>query len=143
MVWKNDLSDLPDGVKPEEVLFAWKVEERLRKDPLEDLPDAYLVHKSPEALVGIVIYAKWRGHWQANPFSVRGLVRKLLSLLPKQEISVDNSVADFVSVPREHLEFIMEKACFRDEGPTGEGWQSTLMQVAVRKISDALNRDRR
>jgi len=103
MIWKNDLSDLPPDVQASEVLFAWKVEERLRKDPAEDLPEAYVIQNSPVAISGIVIYGKWRGHWQANPFSVRGLVRKLLGLmpssvgsrtLPKLTIEVHSSTGD-------------------------------------------------
>jgi len=48
---------------------------------MDDLPLAYLVVKSPEAIGQIIVYAKWpRQGWSANPH-VRHLVRHLIDEL--------------------------------------------------------------
>lgn len=49
----------------------------------EDIPEAYLVVKTPDAIGTVVVYAKWpRQGWDANP-QVRHLIVQLLSQLEK------------------------------------------------------------
>lgn len=45
---------------------------------MQDMADEYAIVYDKDAIGGIVIYAKCRGEWVANPFSTRFLVRVLL-----------------------------------------------------------------
>jgi len=63
----------------EKIIFEWE----LPKDypnftGHDDLPEAYRVVEHDKAVGGIVVYARWKGEWEANPWSMRPLIRHLL-----------------------------------------------------------------
>lgn len=45
---------------------------------MEDLAEEYAVCASPKSNAGLLVYAKYNGEWQVNPWTVRFLVRDLL-----------------------------------------------------------------
>uniref|UniRef100_A0A6M3K899 Uncharacterized protein n=1 Tax=viral metagenome TaxID=1070528 RepID=A0A6M3K899_9ZZZZ len=47
----------------------------------DDLPEAYRVIESEKAAGGIIVYAKYHGEWEANPWNTRTLIRQLLAEL--------------------------------------------------------------
>lgn len=90
--WRDNLTDLPDDVNKADVLFAWTVEESVRANRMDDVAEAYVVESNPMASCGIIVWAKYHGKWEANPFSTRAIVRKLIDLItpPAEPVPVAN-----------------------------------------------------
>jgi hypothetical protein len=59
-----------------------------RKTPFDAIAEEYLVIDEPAAQSGIVVYAKYRGEWAANPFSTRALTVRLLETI--KELRMDS-----------------------------------------------------
>ena len=55
----------------------------------DDLPEAYMVDEDENCSGGVIIQAKFRGKWEANPWNTRTLVRQLLIELGKIKRPVD------------------------------------------------------
>lgn len=71
----TDLSQILD----EEHTLLLRFPGKALKDPLsEDVAEEYAIIKYDQAQSGIVVYAKYRGAWKANPWSMRPVVRELL-----------------------------------------------------------------
>jgi hypothetical protein len=69
------MSDTPrDG----NVLFDWTPEPGDQIHELDDIAEQYLVVEVPQALSGLIVYAKYHGEWHANPWTSRPLIRHLL-----------------------------------------------------------------
>jgi len=47
----------------------------------QDMASEYAIIDDPEANAGIIVYAKYRGEWTANPWSTRFVIRELLERL--------------------------------------------------------------
>jgi len=45
---------------------------------------------------------------------------------------------EFVTVPRKAIELILDRGCFQDEGPDGEGWASPDLRAAIDQIKAAM-----
>lgn len=69
------MNNIPLGEK-EQVRFYW--EPGRQPEKFEDLADAYAVVETPEADSGIIVYAKYNGEWEANPWGLRPLIKHLL-----------------------------------------------------------------
>jgi len=66
----------------------------------DDLPEAYRVIESKKATGGIVIYAKWQGEWEANPWNTRTLIRQLLAEL-KEAIFISRELLKGIKLHKE------------------------------------------
>ena len=65
-----------------EKIFEWKIPDDYRNfTGHDDLPEGYRVYEDNRASGGIIIEACWNGHWEANPWGTRTLVRHLLVLI--------------------------------------------------------------
>ena len=61
------------------IIFEWEIPpDHPNFTGYDSLPEAYRVEENPEAMGGVVIYARYHGEWEANPRCVRTLVRHLL-----------------------------------------------------------------
>ena len=80
--------ELPEDTKPENVLFEWEVpEDHPRFTEHDDIAQAYMIERCPEANCGIMVWAKYHGQWAPNPWSDRALIRKLvLDLKSSQKV---------------------------------------------------------
>ena len=47
-------------------------------DPCEDVADHYAIIANDRFTNGIMVWAKYGGHWQANPWNGRAVIRELL-----------------------------------------------------------------
>ena len=66
----------------DKIIFEWTVpDDHTNFTGHDDLPEAYRVEKNPDATGGIIVYAKWRGKWEANPWNTRTLIKHLLDKL--------------------------------------------------------------
>ncbi len=74
-----------DSIAPdnEYLIWFWEVD-RKPTHPFEDLAEAYAVTRSSEAASTIIEHAYWHGQWEANPFSSRPIVARLLECLAGQ-----------------------------------------------------------
>lgn len=76
-------------------IFEWELpEDHPNFSSHDDLPEAYRVFKNDCAVGGVVIEARWDGHWEANPWNMRTLVRHLLEQLSEKEQSKQPDSAD-------------------------------------------------
>ena len=63
-------------------IFEWKIPNDYRNfTGHDDLPEGYRVYEDNRATGGIIIEACWNGHWEANPWNTRTLIRHLLVLI--------------------------------------------------------------
>lgn len=63
----------------EKIIFEWTVPaDHPNITGHDDLPAAYRVVENEDAACGIIVYAKWRGKWEANPWNTRTLIKHLL-----------------------------------------------------------------
>jgi hypothetical protein len=69
----------PDLAPDERVL--WRSPPPPRVTEYDDLADEYLIAANPRALCGVVVYARFRGRWVANPWGVRPVAVLLLAEL--------------------------------------------------------------
>ena len=73
--------------KPEDAFWVWGgiPEKKIydKEDPRrhDDIAEEYVIEQREEAEAGIVVWAKYHGKWQPNPFSSRPVIAKLLSEL--------------------------------------------------------------
>jgi len=71
------------GNEIKNIIWRWTPEKTLydEKDPrrFDDVAEEYLITRNVKANSGIICFAKYRGEWQANPFSTRPIITKLLS----------------------------------------------------------------
>lgn len=51
----------------------------------DDIAEHYAVAECPQAGSGLVVYARYRGEWAANPFNCRPVVRVLLGMLAAKD----------------------------------------------------------
>lgn len=74
------MDELIDGKKPifhvvmDRQKFGLSHDEAMR----QDMASEYAVISDPQANGGLIVYAKYRGEWSANPWSTRFLIRVLL-----------------------------------------------------------------
>ena len=62
----------------EKLIYEWIVPDNYQRTPHEDIAKAYRVYACPNAMSGIIVYALWGNTWEANPPSVRPLVKHLI-----------------------------------------------------------------
>ena len=63
----------------EKIIFEWTVPaDHPNITGHDDLPAAYRVVENEDAACGIIVYAKWRGKWEVNPWNTRTLIKHLL-----------------------------------------------------------------
>lgn len=72
---------------PGKVIFRWRPEEPdEEKRMMEDIADEYVVIEREAAVGGIIVYARYRGEWIANPWNLRHLLRRVLRQTRIEEI---------------------------------------------------------
>ena len=75
----------PPSPEGEILLYEWEIPaDYPRVTTHDDLPEAYRVYENKEASGGCIIEARYKGKWDANPWSVRPLVKHLLDQIKKQ-----------------------------------------------------------
>jgi len=67
------------------VVYEWIVPESMRHDISEDIAEAYRVVENKMASCGILVYAKYKGKWEVNPWSTRALIRQLVTELSNEK----------------------------------------------------------
>lgn len=67
--------------KDETIIYFVKVPISQRRDRHSDVAQAYALVKSVTADTGCIIYAKYHGRWEANPWSTRWFVLHLVEKL--------------------------------------------------------------
>ena len=70
------------GKPMERIILEWEVPKDFPNfTGHDDIAEAYRIYENPKACSGIVVEAKYRGEWEANPFSTRALIRHLMDLI--------------------------------------------------------------
>jgi len=68
------------------LIFEWEIPKSYPDlSGFDDVPGAYRVFENKDAVCGIVVEARWDGHWEANPWNTRTLIRHLLLELKKMK----------------------------------------------------------
>jgi len=70
----------------ERIIFSWEAPSdypRHLSERGDDVAEAYCVTSCERASSGIVVYARWDGKWEANPWSTRPLIAHLLDVLQR------------------------------------------------------------
>jgi hypothetical protein len=67
---------------PENIIWRWAptVREYDEDDPhrWDDVAEEFAIQKRDEANCGLIVWAKYNGVWEANPWSDRAVIAKLL-----------------------------------------------------------------
>lgn len=61
------------------LVWAW-IPDRSEFKEFDDVAKAYAIVRHSEAAEGVVIFARWQQHWEANPWTARPVVRRMLNL---------------------------------------------------------------
>lgn len=60
------------------VLYDWTPLPSDQINDTDDIAERYVVIEVPAAISGLIVFAKYRGTWHANPWTSRPLIRHLL-----------------------------------------------------------------
>jgi hypothetical protein len=77
----SELRECPDIGPDGEVVYRWKVPNDFPRNECDDIAFEYLVTKCDSATGGVIVYARYGNEWEANPWSVRPLVNRLVAEL--------------------------------------------------------------
>lgn len=67
--------------KDGEVAMVWIPTEADQIGKMPDIAQAYAVVLTEQASSGLIVFAMWRGMWEANPWSSRPVIRELMKRL--------------------------------------------------------------
>jgi hypothetical protein len=76
----------PEVAWTEPIVWRWTPPLELRADLMQDCAEEYFITECPTAIGGIVLYAKYHGHWTVNPWNTRHVLKELLRQVTKPEI---------------------------------------------------------
>lgn len=60
------------------VIWRWTPTQEIRGEPFGDCAEEYAIELKSDAVGGCILWAKWDGKWESNPWSERYVIMQLL-----------------------------------------------------------------
>lgn len=91
------MSDLPDFIQDGQIVgkVAFRFTgPRATDDEFDDIADEYAVVLRPDALCGVIVFARYGERWEANPWNERPVVRELIECIARQQDEIEQLSKD-------------------------------------------------
>lgn len=83
---------LRDGKPHEDIIFYFNTDQSDIVGNDDSVGEAYAIIKCEDAHSGLIVYAKFKGRWSANPHSSRPMIKRLLDSLANQRTEIKQRI---------------------------------------------------